>query len=799
VGEVSKNSSAKRSGRAVAAALCVFILAGPAVRRACSAVARPRIEELFDLGWKFFKGDLAGAERPDLNDVGWRAVDLPHDWSIEGPFSPDNPSGKAGGFAPLGVGWYRKHFRINPAQRGRKVFVQFDGVYKNSDVWINGVHVGKRWYGYIGFEYDLTEHIKWDSANVLAVRVDNSQQSCRWYSGSGIYRHVWLRLTDKLHVAHWGTYVTTPRVAPASAVVNVKTLVKNEHDVFRDCTLETIIFDDRGRRIALAQSDRRIAAGAQFEFSQDIEVPMPVLWSVESPYLYSAHNILRQNGKIVDTYVTPFGIREVDWDPNKGLLVNGKAVLLKGVCIHHDLGALGAAFHDRAMERRLEILKGIGCNAIRTSHNPPAPGLLDMCDLMGFLVIDEAFDKWGPPRHATWEQDWQKDLGSMIRRDRNHPAVILWSVGNEVGAQQSKQTQDKLRMLVDYVHRLDPTRKVTCGTFPQYVPNFVAIQDIAGLNYQEQWFDQYRKNDPNIIIVSTESYAYYRGKGDTHKAFYPMNSWFDVLRNGHVAGLFYWSGIDYLGESVAGWPLRGWNCSLIDTCGFPRPVSFFQQSFWVEEPLVRIAVMHESLDTPRRTKNHWGWPKMASHWTLPGLEGETVQVVTFTNCDSVELFLNGRSLGKKDLVDFQDGMIKWSVEYEPGLISAVARGPGRIVRLHELQTAGPPAAIRLLPDRPSIRADGLDLCHVEVNVVDPNGILVPDASHQIDFDLSGSARLLAVDNGDLASTEPYKADKRKAFSGRCLVILQSTGRPGRIRLAARSPALASAEVTITAN
>lgn len=755
-----------------------------------------RAVESFDLGWKFFKGEAKGAEQNGYDDLTWERIDVPHDWSIEGPFAKDNVSKAAGGYLPLGIGWYRKDFLLSSKQKEMKVFIQFDGVYKNSDVWINGQHLGKRWYGYSSFEYDLTPHINWGASNVIAVRVDNSEQTCRWYSGSGIYRRVWLTLTNRLHVGHWGTYVTTPQVSPDSATVSVKTLIKNEYETPKDCILKTAILDSRGRRVGDAESEKTIAAGGEFEFSQEMKVGEPALWSVKSPNLYYLHTMVIEDGRVVDKYLTLFGIRRVTWDPQKGLFLNDEPLLMKGVCIHHDLGALGAAFNYRAMERRLEVLKSVGCNAIRTSHNPPAPELLDMCDRMGFLVIDEAFDKWGGKNHATWAEDWEKDLSSMLLRDRNHPSVVLWSVGNEVAGQETKETQDKLRMLVDYVHKAEPSRKVTCGTSPTYTPDFAAIQDIAGLNYQEQWFDKYRTNDPNIIIISTESYAYYRGRGDTHRAFYAMNPWFDALKNDYVAGSFVWTGIDYLGEAAAGWPCHGWNCSLIDTCGFRRPISYLHQSLWSDVPMVYIAVVDDSLDVQTFTARHWDWPKMVSHWTLPKLEGKDVKVVTFTNCRSVELSLNGLSCGEKNLADFEDRMITWDVPCLPGVLKAVGKSPGGVLCWDELITAGKAAAIELKPDRPAIWADGRDLSYVEVSVVDANGILVPDSSHLIRFDVLGEGKIVGVDNGDLWSVEPYKAKQRKAFNGRCMVILQSTERPGQISLVATSEGLSQGELTI---
>ncbi|MBN2269082.1 MAG: DUF4982 domain-containing protein, partial [Sedimentisphaerales bacterium] len=771
---------------------CSVVFGGPAARRLAGGT--DRIVQSLDFEWKFFKGDAQGAEKIEFDDSQWQNVNVPHDWSIEGPLTEDNASGAAGGYLPLGIGWYRKEFKLDAAQRLNMVFVEFDGVYKNSDVWINGQHLGKRWYGYAGFQYDLTQHIDWDGKNILAVRVDNSKQTCRWYSGSGIYRHVRLVITPRLHVGHWGTFVTTPEVSTESAKVCVKTTVKNDYAVPKACTLKTAILDDRGRRVGDAQSEQKIEADAEFEFSQEITVTSPALWSLESPRLYSVYTMVLEDAKIVDRYVTAFGIREVKWDPQKALLINGRPVLMKGVCLHHDLGALGAAFNERAMERRLNALKYIGCNAIRTSHNPPAPQLLEMCDMMGFLVIDEAFDKWGGDNHATWSEDWQMDLQSMIQRDRNHPCVVLWSLGNEVRDQHKKETQDTLKMLVDYAHSADPSHKVTCGTYPQYLPDFVAPQDVAGLNYQEQWFDKYRQNDPNIVIVATEAFPYYRGKGDTLRAFYEMNPWFDAAGKDYVAGSFVWAGIDYLGEAAAGWPCHGWNCSLIDTCGIPRPVSYLHRSLWVNEPMVYIAVVDDSLDVQKPMTDLWAWPKMLSHWTLPKLEGKDVKVLTFTNCETVELFLNGLSIDVKKRADFDDGMMKWTVPCLPGVLKAIGKNKDEIVCWDELVTAGRPAAIEMKPDHPSVWADGRDLCFVEVNIVDADGILVPDASDLIEFRVSAQGKIVGVDNGNLWSTEPYRATQRKAFEGRCMVIVQATQTVGKIELTATAPALDPAQL-----
>ena len=764
----------------------------------------------FDFDWKFIKGEVANAQAITIDESGWAGVQLPHDWSIEGPFDKKNPAGKRGGFLPGGIGWYRKHFQLSPQDKDKKIFIQFDGIYQNSEVWINGHSLGIRPYGYTSFQRELTPYVKFGADNVLAVRVDNSDQpNSRWYTGSGIYRHVWLTVTDKLHVDHWGTYVTTPQISPDKAIVRVRTKIKNSYDQTKNCSLVTIILNGRGQVVAKVSTPYSVSTQSVYEVDQKIEVLNPALWSIDSPALYSARSVLKDEQSIYDEYETSFGIREIRFDKDKGFLINGQSVKMKGVCIHHDAGCLGAAVPDRALERRLEVLKSIGCNAIRTSHNPPSPELLDMCDRMGFVVIDEAFDKWGGSVSPWFTEWWKMDLQDMLQRDRNHPSVILWSMGNEVKGQGSPKFMKQLKKMVEFTHQFEPTRPVTLALRPEkiksrrenarFVANIAKAVDVICCNYQEQWFEDYRKEYPEIVIIASESYVYYRGKGDTHKAFEPLNPWLETAKHDYVVGTFYWTGIDYLGEAGAGWPYHGWNCSLIDTCGFVRPVSYLQKSFWSDKPMVHIAVMDDSLDVPIAVKAHWGWPKMASHWNLPQLNGKEVKVVTFTNCPAVELLLNGKSVGTKQLEDFPDKMITWKVAAQPGKIEARGIEKGKTVCSHQLQTAGKATQIHLIADRKTIRADGRDLCNIEVKVTDEQGILVPGADHLINFTIQGPGNIIGVDNGDVTSMEPYKAGKRRVFHGRALLVLQSTLTPGKLTLEANGEGLAKTKVVINAD
>jgi len=756
----------------------------------------------FDFGWRFFKGDFSDAYKVRYDDCGWRELNVPHDWSIEGPFDVNNPAGIQGAYLPGGIGWYRKHFRLPEKYKGKKVFIQFDGIYHNSEVWINSHYLGKRPYGYISFLYDLTDYLKFNGENILAVRVDNSDQpNCRWYSGSGIYRHVWLKITDKLHVSHWGTYITTPEVSEKSATIRIRTKVKNEYQSSKKCGLTMTIVDKRGRTIAETKSSHSVPADSEYEFDQILKINNPILWSVENPQLYVSRSVVSDSKNILDEYKTPFGIRKFRFDKDKGFFLNGKNIKFKGVCIHHDAGCLGAAVPDRALERRLEVLKSLGCNAIRTSHNPPAPELLDMCDMMGFLVIDEAFDKWSGASFAKW---WKDDLRAMLRRDRNHPCVILWSVGNEVGNQGSPEANRTLEMLVEFVHKEEPTRPVTCALRPsifktrqknaEHITDIAKLMDVTSLNYQEQAYADCKKVWPEIIIIGTECYPYFRGKAARYKAYEASNPWFDVVRNDYVVGQFLWTGIDYLGES-RGWPDKGWSTALIDTCGFRKPRSYFHQSVWSDEPMVHIAVFDNSLDI-NPGKLHWGWPKIASHWTFPNFKNQVLRLITYTNCQSVELWIGEYLWGEKFLSEFDDRMMIWYFPYRPETLKAIGKNNGQEVCSYELRTSGKPAKIVLKPDRTTITANGQDLSHIEVNVTDTNDILVPTAKHLINFHIEGEGKIIGVDNGDLRSGESYKKNKRSAFMGRCLVIIQSTAKPGVVRLAAYAEGLETAEITL---
>jgi beta-galactosidase len=795
----------------------------------------PRITESFDFGWRFAKDDASGAEQPAFKDADWRALDLPHDWSIEGSVDEHAPSGGPGGYLPAGIGWYRKKFNVPAAHRGKVVTLEFDGVYQNSDVWINGHHLGHRPYGYIPFVYELTDHLNFGGENVVSVRVDNSKQTnCRWYSGSGIYRHTWLHVLNPVHVSQWGTFVSCSRIGADAATVEVRTTVANSLGITAQCRLMTEILDARGVTVATLETSQTIAAGDSTCFIQQIAVPNPNLWSPANPYLYLVRSTLRDPENAADVYDTSLGIREAVFDAERGFLLNGQPIKLNGVCIHHEAGSVGAAVPIRVWERRLEILKEMGCNAIRTSHNPFATEFLDLCDRMGFLVMAEAFDEWRVPKgqirygYSLYFDEWhERDLINFLQRDRNHPSIVLWSAGNEIGDQSVPNGAETLRELLRIFHREDPTRPVVvaCDRIASEPPSntvkpeFLAELDIVGYNYADRWrnrAEKYYSIDhaafPNRRVIGTESGGLGGIRGD-YRSLFPSDSpaevrgflplqnrnidveqlWQFVSTYEYVAGDFMWTGIDYLGESF--WPMRNSPFGVLDTCGFKKDGFYFYQSQWAQKPMIHLFP-------------HWNWEEK---------KGQVIPVTCYTNCDTVELFLNGRSFGVKGYEFPRMGMegtyghypararalrttadlhLTWDVPFEAGTLKAVGVKGGEVVTTVEIATAGTPAAIALSADRSSITADRRDVTHVVAEIHDEQGRAVPVAMNEILFTVEGEGRLIGVDNGDPLSHEDFKTNRRRTFNGLCMAIVQSTASAGSIRITATSPGLAPASLTV---
>ena len=805
-----------------------------------SAGQNPRTVSNFNSGWNFRLGDVAKAFSPRFNDADWRKLNLPHDWAVEGDFSENNPAGSGGGALPGGIGWYRKTFKADKKLIGKKIFIDFDGVYSNSEVWLNGVSLGVRPYGYISFRYELTKYLKFDADNVIAVRVDNSEQpNSRWYSGCGIYRNVWLTITDPVHVDLWGTYVTTPEVSREKATVNVVTTVKNDNNSPADVKIITIVENASGKKITEVQSVLKLETGKTNISSQQLNLNNPVRWTLENPYLYRVVTRLFVENKLKDEYTTPLGIRTFSFDADKGFFLNGVPTKIKGVCMHHDLGCLGAAVNTRAIERQLQIMKEMGVNGIRTSHNPPAPELLDLCDRMGFIVMDETFDMWRKKKTAydysrSFNEWHERDLTDHILRDRNHPSVFMWSVGNEVLEQWTHADADTLdiqqanlllnlkrdpkmlaqdtekmsvnsllaKKLAEIVKKLDPTRPVTSANNEPSPDNHLfrsGAMDIIGFNYHETYFDGVKKNFPGKPFIVTESTSalmtrgYYRMPSDTmfiwperwdlpfSEPSYSCSSydnchvpwgttheksWELVKNNDFISGMYIWTGFDYIGEPTPFWyPAKTSYFGIVDLAGIPKDVYYMYQSEWTDKNVLHVFP-------------HWNWTK-----------GQTVDVWAYYNhADEVELFLNGISQGVKKKAD-NVFHVSWRLTYQPGTIKVVSRLNGRDVMTKEIATAGEPAQIKLTPDRTVLKADGTDLSFVTVEILDKEGNLCPNADNQVKFNVEGNGFVAGVDNGNQISLERFKASQRKAFYGKCLVVVQNSGKKGTINLEAVSDGL----------
>ncbi len=812
-----------------------------------------RQTQSFDFGWKFHLGDAEGAAKVPFDDSTWRPLDLPHDWSIEGPYDEKSPAGPSGGYLPTGIAWYRKTFALPETERGRRVAVQFDGVYEHSTVWINGHEAGTRPYGYSSFVYDISGYLNYGATpNVIAVRVDNSQQpNSRWYSGSGIYRHTWLLTTDPLDIVPWGVRVTTPDVSAQEATVKVVTHVRNGRTSAQHIEVRQQLLGANGEALPAQESPgevvlpaasvaAEIAPGEEKDVESVLDVKSPRLWSPDSPALYRVRTELLVDGAVVDSTDTSFGIRHVEFDVDRGLLINGEHIKMRGVCLHHDGGAVGAAVPEAVLERRLRLLREMGCNAIRCSHNPEAPEFYDLCDRLGILVMDEAFDEWTYRKPQlrfgysdVFAQWYERDLVDFIHRDRNHPSVVLWSAGNEVGEQGAPNGPEILGKLVAVFHREDPTRPVTAAMdniFNQSgeAPDaFTRQLDIVGYNYADRWgarretqYGDDREHYPMRRFLGTEESGVAVTRGE-----YAFGSLLDdndsddhlVLGNGprgplyvaatiraaslwrfaaihdYVIGEFLWTGVDYLGES--NWPHKLTAFGALDSCGFKKDSYFFYQSLWTDAPMIHLLP-------------HWNWP---------GKEGGIVPVVAYSNCAAVELFLNGKSLGVKAREFPSEGVseswnhyaqpkieattgdlqLVWDVPYEPGELKAVAYDRHGVVAAETIvRTAGPAASLEIAVDHPSLTSGARDVASVTVRALDANGVFVPIADNTIGFEVSGPAKLIGVDNGDPDNHGSYQGNTRALFNGMALALVQSTQGTGTVHVTARSEGLRDAQVDI---
>ena len=794
--------------------LFLFLAVSAAAQAADQTSAGRSYLEL-DEDWRFSKGDFATAMAPGFDDTNWRQVSVPHDWSSEGPF--DAAHGSGNGYASGGIAWYRKHFTLDAGDTNRLFTVEFDGIYDHSEVWINGHFVGGRPYGYSSFECVLTPLLKFGSQeNVLAVRVDHSRfADSRWYTGSGIYRRARLRLTDPLRIAHWGTFVTTPEVAPDSATVRVETTIENEAGENQSFSLHAEVMSPDGRAIAQATTSGALAAGASETVVQQITLADPQLWSPGSPALYTVTSRLNKGPVLADQSATPFGIRTLRFDADKGFFLNGSPMKLKGACLHHDAGSLGAAVPEKVLERRLRLLQELGVNAIRTSHNPPAPELLDLCDRLGLLVEDEAFDEFTPGKnkwvtgrnnglpsrfgYAESFDHWSViDLSDMVRRDRNHPSVILWSIGNEIdypndpfshpvlgnGYRPANPPAQRLvacaRPLIAAVKKLDPTRPVTAALANAAMSDAVGLGellDVVGYNYQESRYAADHRRYPQRCILGSENGGQWA-------------NWTVVRDSDYVAGQFLWTGIDYLGEANR-WPNRGSGAGLLDLCGFKKPNAWFRQSLWIDKPMVYLCA---SAGRGGGARGGFGGFGLQESWNWPS--NTTVSVRCYTTSPEVVLMLNEKPVGTNRLSDAAQGALTWQVPFEPGALKAIGRRNGQEECEFSLLTAGPANRIELRPDVTKLRADRRDICHLEFRIVDAQGVRVPDAAPEVKFMVDGPAKIIGIDNGDLNSPATGKDGVRNAYRGRGLAIVQSVRDSGKVRLTAKAEGLKEATVEI---
>ena len=779
----------------------------------------------FNFDWRFHLGDVIAAENPEFNDSDWRSLNVPHDWSIEGEFSSQNASGT--GYLPGGIGWYRKDFILPETDKEKHIEIQFDAVYDNSKVWINGHYLGKRPYGFISFYYDLTPYLNFGSKkNVIAVRVDHSHVAdSRWYTGSGIIRNVWLCKTNKIHIAHWGTYITTSVVNKESSDVRIITKVENASGN-QLITLKSIVKDPGGNIAGTTSSNLQFQPDSKYEFDQKINVKNPSLWSLDKPVMYSVISEIYNAEKLLDKDSTAFGIRSFKFDADNGFFLNGKFVIIKGVCLHNDAGALGSAVPKRVWERRLNLMKEMGANSIRTSHNPPAPEFLDLCDQMGFLVMDEAFDEWeiGKKKwikgrnvgmkegaaglgtfysqhgYSDFFTEWSKrDIQDMVRRDRNHPSIILWSIGNEIDYPNDPYTDPNredykpwrpqayritkiARHLYDYVKEIDTTRPVTAAVANIPLSNetgYTGVLDVVGYNYQEKYYEQDHKKFQQRKMIGSEN-------GDSYEA------WLAVKDNSFMPGQFLWTGVDYLGEAGR-FPNHSSLSGLVDLSDFRKPFFYYRQSLWTQKPIIHITTISPE-DTVNRFRFHvidgWNWSKFT---------GKDVTVLAFTNCDSVILYLNNHPLGSQILSESKNAVLSWNIPFEAGELKAEAYNKGKIVAENILKTTGDPEKIILDSDRSSIHADGEDIAGVKILVTDNEGNIVPDAGNEITINVTGAGINAGIGNGDSNNIEPYKSDHHSVYEGKARLYIQSNGNKGSIKIEASSKGLQSAKLTIEAD
>lgn len=777
-----------------------------------------RTIENFNFGWKHLKDNTYDTHRVGLIDTDWETVDLPHDAAISGGVDRESSDG-ANGYFPYMKGSYRKHFSISSDNEGKLIFIEFEGVYRNADIWINGHYLGNHLNGYLGFEHELTDYIHFDEDNVIVVKYDNTiRGSSRWYTGAGIYRDVWLKIVDPLHVPLYGTYVTTPQVSEVQSTVRVATELTNDYNQNKLCKLISKVVDEAGRTVEETSSIVLVRSGHTFVFDQELKVDEPELWSPDNPYMYFIKSEIYHEEELVDEYTTRFGIREIRMTSDKGLLINGKKVVAVGGNIHHDLISLGAAAFKTGFEKHILDLKSMGSNSVRLSHNPHATSLLEVCDEQGILVYNEGFDKWTSQFYggeASFDSQYKQDVKNWIRRDRNHPSIYIWSAGNEVlkQGQVADEKFERPKDAEDYgvstflkikeeINRWDPSRKVTVGLFPtrekvwngydpKHQPKFNEAlpaemawhSDVVSYNYTEQMFAKDHKKYPQMMFINSEANT---SLGMDFKGV----SW-SYIDTDYVIGHYYWTGYAYLGE--APWPRIGWSRSFFDLGGQLTNLGSMYQSYYDQNPMSHLWVYDESDAATKLYKEQygnnqtWNWYPMTKSWNWE--DDSQLKLAVFSNCEEVELFLNGKSQGRKRPADFKNQIVEYKLKYQKGNVEIRGIKNGRVVSRDQLHTVGVPHAIRLKPNKDHLKGNGLDLGYLEVEVVDENGRKVIGANHEITFKVSGTGKLAGLSSGDILSHENFKGSKRRVHNGSCQAVIRSDRGTGNMTIKATADGL----------
>ncbi|WP_116788677.1 sugar-binding domain-containing protein [Flavobacterium psychrotrophum] len=764
----------------------------------------------FDYDWKFKLGDYPEAGKQDYNDAAWRKLDLPHDWSIEGNFDPKNPMGNDGGYLPAGIGWYRKDFDINNDFKNKKFTIYFEGVYMNAEVFVNGTSLGIRPYGYSSFFYDISPYLK-AGKNNIAVKVDNSQQkNCRWYSGSGIYRHVWLTETNLVHIEQWGAAITTPQVSAKQATVKVAVNVQNENNTVQNVLVAVSLFDKKNKKTGSARVPVTINSNSTKQAVLEVVVKTPDLWSPENPDMYRAEISVIQNDIIQDEYPLPFGIRKIAYSAEKGFVLNDKHIHLNGGCVHHDNGPLGAAAYDRAEIKKVELLKAAGFNAVRTSHNPPSEVFLHACDSIGLLVIDETFDGWKEKKNTYdyslyFDKWWSKDTEALVLRDRNHPSIIIWSIGNEIIERKTLDAVRSAHKQATLIRKLDPTRPVTSALaswdndWDIFDPLF-EMHDIGGYNYMIHKAESDHERVPTRVMLQTESYP--------RDAF---KNWKGVNDHSYIIGDFVWTAMDYLGESGIGryyydgdvkgehyerdlYPWHGAYCGDIDLIGWRKPISYYREILYSNKKMTHLAVKEPNKYYGEIKETLWSvWPTWES-WNWPGHEGKNIEVEVYSNYPSVRLYRDGKLVGEKSTTRAEEFKAVFTLSYQPGELKAVGVLNGKELGPKLLKSAGATAKIKLSADKTVLKADGQDLSYIRIDLTDLQGNRDPNAENDLTFNLQGAGTIVGVANANLKDNDPYIANHHKAWKGQALVIVKSSREAGAIKLTVSSQSLQDATI-----